>query len=96
MSLVGNDLRWFSGQTGKQYVAKLSDLISIQEEKKTKSFERSTSEHADPSKCFSLVFEIASLDLEAESNESRDMLVYNLRRVLDQNPSSRINTRHLD
>lgn len=85
MSVVGDDLKWFSVQTGKQYKVDLHDISDIQEGLSTPSFRRPSSAGADPSKCFSVVFGgiSSSLDMETHTVEDRDILVQCLRRIID-------------
>lgn len=81
MNIVGDDLRWFSAKSGKQYVANLSKSTNILPGKVTPTFGREASEASPAKHCLSIVFAGSTLDLETNSSADRDVLVKSFRTI---------------
>ena len=82
MNIDGDDLRWFSDKSAKQYVASLSKVINIIAGKLTPTFLRPASSAAIEGRCLSLLFDGSALDIECRSLADREVLLRCLKSIV--------------
>jgi len=83
MSLVGVELRWYSPVTGKKFLIEMPGVKYVETGKKTHNFNKQASLDADELRCFSLVCQSTTVDLEAMNERDRDVLVENFHRIIE-------------
>ncbi len=84
MTIVENELRWFSPITGKKYLIDLPAVKYVESGKKTHNFNKKASLDAQDDLCLSLVCQSTTVDLETLSAEDRNTLVDNFHLLIER------------
>ena len=82
MSLIGMELIWYINVT-KKYKTDIPDVKYIEEGKKTFNFARPSSAEVPDDRCFSLVCQSTTIDLECNDQHDRKILIENFHKLLE-------------
>lgn len=84
MNLIGSELRWYSPTTGKKYMIEISDVRYVERGKRTHNFQKKSSADALDGRCFSLVCQSTTVDLEVDTEADRDAMVDCFHTIIDK------------
>ena len=89
MSLIGMELIWYISGTRK-YKTDIPDVKYVEEGKKTFNFARQSAADVPHDRCFSLVCQSTTIDLECNDAHDRHTLVENFHKLLETINAERI------